>query len=91
MNKHNDEIKKFIREHSYLFWYIKEEAKERISLQLLVETVLNYGALEDVKKMFELIGIKKTSEIFFDQINRPRCNYFPKVKNYFSLYFERHA
>lgn len=89
--EHNEEIKKYIREHSDLFWYIKPEAKERISLEFLVETILNYGSLEDVKKLFDLVGIKKTSEIFYKQINRQRCNYFPKVKNYFNLYFKRHA
>ena len=89
--EHNEEIKKYIREHSDLFWYIKPEAKERISVEFLVEIILNYGSLEDVRKLFNLIGTKKTSEIFYKQVNRQRCNYFPKVKNYFSLYFKRHV
>jgi len=91
MPEHSEEIKKFIREHSSLFWYIKEDAKERISLDSLVEHILNYGNIEDVKTLIELLGIKKVSKIFFKQINRKRCNYFPKVKNYFTLYFNRHA
>ena len=91
MPEHSKEIKKFIREHSSLFWYIKEDAKERISLDSLVEHILNYGNIEDVKTLIELLGIKKVSKIFFKQINRKRCNYFPKVKNYFTLYFNRHA
>lgn len=91
MPKHNEDIKKFIHEHSSLLWYVKEDAKERISLELLVETILNYGTLDDVKKLFELISIEKAAEIFFQQTDRKRCNYFPKVKNFFTLYFNRHV
>jgi len=56
----NPEIKQFIKENSSLFWWIKEDAKENISINLLVEIILNYGDLESVKKLFSLIGIKKS-------------------------------
>ncbi|MCD6596497.1 MAG: hypothetical protein J7L04_02345 [Bacteroidales bacterium] len=85
------EIKKFIHEHKDLFWYTPEEEKEEISLTVVVETILNYGSLESIKKLFRLIGIKKTSEIFKVQINNKRNNYFLPVKNFFELYFKRHA
>ena len=91
MPEHSEEIKKFIREHSSLFWYVKEEAKEKVSIEFLVEIILNYGIIEDVKKLFELIGFEKTAEIFFKQTNRMRCNYFPQVKIFFTLYFNRHV
>lgn len=91
MIEHNEEIKRFIREHSSLFWYVKDDAKEKISLEFLVETILNYGGLEDIKQLFELIGIDKSAEIFFKQVNRTRCNYFPQVKNFFTIYFNRHV
>ena len=87
----SSEIKKFIHDHRNLFWYTPEEKKEEISLTLVVETILNYGNLESVKKLFKLIGIKKTSEIFKEQINNKRNNYFLPVKNFFELYFKRHA
>ena len=85
------EIKKFIHEHRDLFWYTPEEEKEEISLTVVVETILNYGSLESIKKLFKLIGIKKASEIFKVQINNKRNNYFLPVKNFFELYFKRHA
>jgi hypothetical protein len=44
------EIKQFIREHSNLFWYTPEDQKEHISQEFLVETILNYGDLDAVKK-----------------------------------------
>jgi hypothetical protein len=57
----SDEVKKYIRERSELFWYIKEAEKENISLEFLVKTILNFGSLDDVKKLFDLIGIEKTA------------------------------
>jgi hypothetical protein len=91
-NKENSiALKNFIKERSDLFWYIKEDAKENISNEFLVETMLNYGTLNDIKRLFELIGIKRTAEIFFKQSSMKRQNYLPKVKNYFTLYFNRHV
>jgi hypothetical protein len=58
------EIQQFIKEHSALFWYIPEEKKPEISEELLVETILNYGDMEAVRKLFHLMGIQKVSVIF---------------------------
>jgi hypothetical protein len=85
------EIKKFIRENSHLFWWIKEESKENISLNLLVESILNYGNEKSVKKLFDLVGIKKVAEIFYKDTNRKRVNYFPRTVSYFNLYFKKNA
>ncbi len=89
--KNSPEIQEFIREHSRLFWYTPEEKKTEISIEFLLETILNYGNQESVKRLFELIGIEKASEIFNRQISTGRNNYFAPVKNYFQLYFKRHA
>lgn len=88
---HSPEIKAFIRENSPLFWYIPEDKKENISQEFLVETILNYGDVKSVKKLFELIGINKVAKIFYKQTSRERINYFPQVVNFFNLYFKRHA
>ena len=39
----NPGIKNFIRENSDLFWYIPEEKKQNISIELLTETIVNYS------------------------------------------------
>jgi hypothetical protein len=87
----NLEIKKFITEYNYLFWYTPENKKENISLELLVETVLNYGDIRAIKKLFTILGIKETANIFFKAEGRKKMNYFPEIHNYFTLYFKRHA
>ena len=88
---HNQDLKEFINEHKSLFWYIPEGKKEDVSLEFLLENILNYGSLESIKKIIELIGIKKVNEIFMNQISMERNNYFPPVRNFFKLYFQRHA
>lgn len=88
------EIKAFIRENSHLFWYTPEDKKEEISLEFLVETILNYGDINALKKMLDLIGIKNTAKIFFNSINlsnRRKGNFHELTINYFTLFFKRHA
>jgi hypothetical protein len=89
--KHSKEIDKFIQERSTLFWYIPEEKKTSISLEFLVETILNYGDEKDVKRLFNLVGLKEAARIFRKQISGQRVNYFPQVVHYFTLYFNKYA
>lgn len=80
-----------IRRYGNLFWYVPEEEKEHISLEALVESILNYGDLEAVRYLIKVTGVKTVSEIFFRQNKNKRVNYFPQVANFFTLYFKRHA
>ena len=88
---HSAEIRKFIRGHKYLFWGINDKAIENISIQLLVETILNYGNECDLKQLFNLVGLEKVAEIFYEQISKKSVNYSPRTENYFKLYFKKHA
>ena len=91
-SKHNDpEIKAFIREHSSLFWYTPEDQKENISLELLVETILNYGDMDAVRKLCSLLGVSETARIFFGAEGRKKLNYYPEVYSFFSLVFKKYA
>jgi hypothetical protein len=85
------EVKAFIRQHSYLFWYIPEDKKEEISHDVLVEFILNYGSLEDVKMLFKILGVEEAAKVFFRAEGRRKLNYFPEVYNFFSLYFKKNA
>jgi len=84
-------IKMFIKKYSYLFWWVKESEKENINLKAVVEAVLNYGDKQCVKRLFELVGIRKVAEIFYQDTNRERVNYYPEVVNFFNLYFKRNV
>ncbi|MCX6259092.1 MAG: hypothetical protein NTW49_14505 [Bacteroidia bacterium] len=76
------EIKEFISRHSNLFWYTPEDKKQDISPEFLVETILNYGSMDDVRKLLKILGTKKTSEIFFSAEGRKVLNYFPKISEF---------
>ena len=90
--KNKKNITAFIKNHSALFWYIKKSKQTKISLNLLIETILNYGTLDDVRELFKLLGFKNVADIFFKTIkNNYRCNYLPPVKNFFTLFFKKYA
>ena len=88
------EIKAFIKENSHLFWYTPENKKEQIGTEFLVETILNYGDVNAVQKMLEILGVKNVAEIFFNLINiseRRKNNFHELTINYFTLFFNRYA
>ncbi|MCP5107039.1 MAG: hypothetical protein GY950_26880 [bacterium] len=85
------EIRELIRENKSLFWYIKEDALESISTEFLVETILHYGNETSVKKLFDLVGIRKVADIFYKQISGNRVNYPPRTVHFFDLYFKKNA
>lgn len=82
-------IKTFIKKRPYLIWYVKD--LDNISEDSVVEHVLNYGNFDDFKGLIRIMGINNVAGIFKKQIRRKRCNYNPKVKNYFTLYFNKYA
>ncbi|MDR2410083.1 MAG: hypothetical protein LBE13_18510 [Bacteroidales bacterium] len=87
-------LKDFIREHAVLFWYSPEDKAETVSDELLVETILNYGDMDAVRKLFEVVGIKEVASIFFHSINkseRNKNNYHELTLHYFTLLFNRYV
>ncbi len=85
------ELKAFIKEKSDLFWYTPEKKKEDISPELLVETILNYGSLDDVRNLIRIMGIGEVATIFFSTEGRKKLNYYPEIYNYFYLLFKKYA
>lgn len=87
--KEAEELKQFARDRSYLFWDVKDV--EAVSVSVIVEKVLNYGNFDDFRELVRILGIDEIAEIFQEQLNSPRCNYRPEIKNYFSLYFKKYT
>ncbi|MBN1905419.1 MAG: hypothetical protein JW927_10000 [Deltaproteobacteria bacterium] len=85
------EIKEFIQQNGSLFWWVKPEEKMNISINAVVEAILNYGDEKSVKELFDLVGIKTIAEIFNKQISGKRSNYHKRTLNFFKLYFTKHA
>lgn len=85
------EVKRYIRKHSSLFWYTPDDKKDEIDNELLVETILNYGSLDDISDLFKILGIEEVARIFINAEGRKKLNYYPEVYNFFRLYFQKYA
>ena len=83
------DIHHFVQRRPYLVWYTND--REHLSNEAIVESVLNYGDFEDVKKMISILGMKRVAGIFRKQLKQRRINYEPKIANYFKLYFDKYA
>ena len=86
-----NKLKQLILDNAPLFWSVKAEDKLNLSEEVVVETILSYGDIEDIKRLFQIIGIHRVAAIFQSQISYPRNNYHPRTKHFFQLYFNRHA
>jgi len=85
------EVKKFIEEHRELFWHTPAPKSETVTDELLLETILNYGTMEDVQKLFNIAGVTNVALIFREMTGRKKLNIYPELYNYFNLYFDRYA
>lgn len=79
----------FVRARKHLFWSTKNY--DGLSRGAIIEAVLNYGNMDDVRELFSFFGVREVANVFREQVNRPRINYRPEVKNYFQLYFQKYA
>jgi len=82
-------LQKFIKNKSYLVWYVKNPTK--LSDEAIVEAVINYGDFDDVEKIIKILGIKKIAKIFKKKDQQKRNNFNPKISNYFRLFFKEYA
>lgn len=78
-----------IRQHPYLIWYSKNYGG--FDEKVIVEAVLNYGSWQTTQKLFSILGLSRTEQIFNKLNSQKRCNLHPLARNYFSLYFARYA
>jgi len=88
------ELKKYIEDRRFLFWYSPAPKSETVSDELLVEHILNYGSMDDVRALFKVMNIKDVANIFFNSINkseRRKNNYYELIINYFTLYFNKYV
>ena len=86
-----ESFQEYIRRHRRLFWDIREDAVENLSLSAVVETILKYGHISDIRELIDLAGIDQVYKIFQQQISGKRVNYPKRTLHFFKLYFEKHA
>ena len=81
----------FIKNNQHLFWYLNKNDLPNINYAVLVKLILNYGNMQSVKDLFNVLGEEKVTKEFSKAIQANRSNYFPQVKNYFDLYFKKYV
>ena len=81
----------YIDRHSAMFWYTPKDKKKDISDKLLVETILNYGSMDDVRQLFTLMGMENVAKVFFSAKGREINNYYPEIRNFFTLVFNHYV
>lgn len=85
-------IHDFIKKRKYLIWWVEDY--QALSPESIVEATLNYGDWDDVQTLIKVLGIKKVAKIFRVK-SKPskvgRQNYHQLTKNFFTLYFKKHA
>lgn len=92
--ENSPELKALIRKNAHLFWYTKDSEKENLPLPVVLEFFINYAAKEDIKALFNIVGIKNAAKVFFELINtseRVASNFDAVSRNYFTLYFKKYA
>lgn len=65
-----NERRRFIDEHSSMFWYTPDDKKHDISDDLLVETVLNDGTLDDFRELKRILTPQRIAKVFFSAQGR---------------------
>jgi hypothetical protein len=88
---HSAEMLKLIKENKHLFWSVRSEDLDGISLDIVVETILNYADVKEIRTLIELTGIENVARIYYKQTGRNRNNYHKQTINFFNHYFKRHA
>ncbi|MCR4277523.1 MAG: hypothetical protein NUV80_02260 [Candidatus Berkelbacteria bacterium] len=81
----------FVRKRKSLFWSTKNY--DGLSNDAVVEGVLNYGDMNDVRELISLLGMQEVAKIFRHKSTPDkfgRQNYRPEIKNYFNLFFKKH-
>ena len=82
----------FIDENAVLFWYIKKDKLHNISDEVLVEFILSYADLTQIKELFEIVGEQKVAKIIKDNLTKvkehKRQNYRLSILNMFGKYID---
>ncbi len=73
----------------YLFWSVAD--KSGLSEQAVVEAVLNHGDMDDFAVLEKELGINRVADIFYFISSKPRANITSRTRNFWKIYFERHA
>lgn len=47
--------------------------------------------MDDCRQLFDVMGIDAAADVFFSAEGRQKDNYYPEIRNFFTLVFNRYA
>jgi hypothetical protein len=80
-----------IEDQKHIFWWIPENELTQLSVDAIVEAVLNNGDEKAVRYLFDILGVEKVAKLFYHQVSGKRTNYRPRTIHCFRTYFKRHV
>ena len=60
-------------------------------MNLLVETTLNYGTLDDFRELRDILTPRRMAQVFFSATGRKANNYYPEIRHFYSLVLKPYA
>jgi len=91
VDSYGEPMKSYILNHRFFWHWVPEADLPGLSISSVVEATLNLGREEDVKWLFDTIGVEKAADVFKRGISGFRTNYRDEVISYFHAYFTRHV
>lgn len=89
MNSYTNILRKESLKNSKIFWDIPVEKVSQLSDDAMLERILNYG---DMNQLREVLKNKEDFKKIYSKIrNKKRTNLSPLVINYIDLYLKKHA
>jgi hypothetical protein len=91
MTDERTSLQQLIEQNSSLFWWVPKGKKQNLTLDSVVEAVLNFGTSTSIKQLFHEFWLSRIASIFYKQISKERNNYLPQTIHYFSMYFKKYV
>lgn len=88
---YGENMKDYILNHRLFWHWVPEDKLADLSISSVVEATLMQGKSQDIRWLFDTIGVVKAAKVFRRQIIEPRHGYPKITKDYFEAYFNRHA
>lgn len=74
-----------VKERPHLWWWVRD--KENLSMESVVKGILANGDMDDVLRLFKVVGKDKVRRVFLQQISGKRHSYRPQTVNFFQKVF----
>lgn len=81
-------LKNIIQKNPFLIWYTHDY--NSLNEEAIAEALYNYGSWNTILELHKTVGLSYAKNLFYTLKNKPRSNLRPIVRNYFTLYYDRH-